>query len=359
MEKIVKPARILSALMVTLFCFPLFADQIVLKNGDRLTGTIIKSDYKTLVLKTEYAGEVSVQWAGIEDMTSTQELHIGLKNGQTLVGPVATADGKLEVTTKTGAKLEAPRDSLVVIRNNAEQAAYDQSLNPGFRENWEGGANVGFALTRGNSQTKNLALGFTADRKTLHDKLGLYVNTVYATNDAPGAVPSTTANAEQGGIRYDHDIRPRLFAFVGADFQSDSLQTLDLRSVLGGGLGFHVIKRDATTLDLLAGANYTHEKYTAVSRSFAAATLGEEFMHKLHASTVLTQTLYFYPDLSIGGEYRTTFNFGSVTKISKWLGWQNSFGDIYVSNPPLGKKKNDIIFTTGLNVSLIRSGAAK
>jgi hypothetical protein len=33
----------------------LFADQVVLNNGDRLTGTITKSDGKTLVIKTESA----------------------------------------------------------------------------------------------------------------------------------------------------------------------------------------------------------------------------------------------------------------------------------------------------------------
>jgi hypothetical protein len=43
-------------------CCPLFADQIVLKNGDRLTGTIEKSDDKALVIKTAFAGEVTVQW---------------------------------------------------------------------------------------------------------------------------------------------------------------------------------------------------------------------------------------------------------------------------------------------------------
>ena len=49
-----------------------------------------------------------------------------------------------------------------------------------------------------------------------------------------------------------------------------------------------------------------------------------------------------------------TFNFGSVTKLSKWLGWQNAFGDIYVTNPPPATpalKKNDIVLTTGLNVT--------
>jgi hypothetical protein len=44
-------------------------------------------------------------------------------------------------------------------------------------------------------------------------------------------------------------------------------------------------------------------------------------------------------------------NLGTVTKISKWLGWQNQFGDIYVTNPPLSAKKNDMIFTTGINIS--------
>jgi carbohydrate-selective porin OprB len=58
-----------------------------------------------------------------------------------------------------------------------------------------------------------------------------------------------------------------------------------------------------------------------------------------------------FPDLSDLGEYRGTFTLGTVTKISKWLGWQNAFGDIYVTNPPVGKKKNDVLLTTGLNFS--------
>ena len=43
-----------------------FADQVTLKNGDRLTGDIIKSDDKVLVLKSEFAGEVSIQWAAVD-----------------------------------------------------------------------------------------------------------------------------------------------------------------------------------------------------------------------------------------------------------------------------------------------------
>jgi putative salt-induced outer membrane protein YdiY len=181
--------------------------------------------------------------------------------------------------------------------------------------------------------------------------LGLYADSVYATNDAAGAVPHTTANTEGGGLRYDHDITAKVFAFVATDFFADALQGLNLRSVFGGGAGYHVIKTEATTLDLLGGANYTRESYTTFSRNLAALTLGEEFMHKIRKSTVLNERAMIFPDINSAGDYRATIDFATVTKISKRLGWQNGFSDIYVTNPPPGKKRNDVVLTTGLNVA--------
>lgn len=347
--------KFLSVTFLTILFLSSFAlaDQIVLKNGDRLTGTIVKSDGKELVIKTEFAREVTVQWPAIQELSSSAPLHVESKDGQTILGPVKTEDGKLDVETNKG-QVAVAKDSVSLIRNQNEQAAYEQTLHPDWFHAWTGGVNVAFALTRGNSETKNLGLAFIADRKTLHDHLGLYANSVYATNDAPAAVPNITANAIQGGTRYDHNLTPRVFGFAAGDFQTDDLQDLNIRSVFSGGLGYHAIKSERTTLDLLAGANYTHEKYTTFTRNFAGLTLGEELLTKLSSSTVLTQKLYFYPDLSESGEYRATFNFGTVTKISKWLGWQNAFGDIYVTNPPAGKRQNDILLTTGLNFSFSR-----
>jgi putative salt-induced outer membrane protein YdiY len=268
------------------------------------------------------------------------------------------------VATRSGGTVEAPKASIRLLRSPAEQTAYEKSLHPGLGEGWNGGLNLGFALTRGNSASKNLNIAFNATRKGFKDKLILYFNSIYAANDQKGATPSTTANAIGGGARYDRDFAPRIFGFVNGDFFHDQLQSLDLRTIVGGGIGLHAIKSDATTLDLLAGANYTHESYSsfttppdtfvpAESRNLAAVTLGDEFMHKLGKSTVLTQNLYFYPDLTNTGEYRGTFNFGTVTKINKWLGWQNSLSDIYVSKVPHGKKQNDLLLSTGLNFSFL------
>lgn len=47
------------------------ADTLKLKNGDRLTGTIVKADEKALVIKTEYAGPITVNWDAIQEVESS------------------------------------------------------------------------------------------------------------------------------------------------------------------------------------------------------------------------------------------------------------------------------------------------
>jgi len=322
-----------------------------LKNGDRLSGTIAKSDGKSLLLHTDYAGDVTLQWDAVQGIQSAGQLHVELQDGTTAVGPVTSSDDKLEIATTTRGTVEARKSGIKNLRNDAEQVAYEKTLHPGLLQAWKTGLNFGFAFTGGNSQTKNLSLAFLGTRQTSNDKLGLYTNSVYASNDAAGATPSTTANTIGGGFRYDHDLTPRVFGFGATDFFSDGLQGLNLRSVFGGGAGYHVIKNDRTTFDLLGGLNYTHESYTTLTRNFAALTLGEELMQKLGKSTVLNERLSFFPNLNSPGEFRGTFDFATVTKMNKWLGWQNSFSDVYVTNPPVGKRQNDVILTTGLNVS--------
>jgi putative salt-induced outer membrane protein YdiY len=344
----------------------LFADQVTLKNGDHITGTIVKSDGKTLILHTDFAGDVTIKFDAITQITSEKELHVTTSDKKTVVGPVTTTNGKIVVVTKSGGTVEVPPANVAIIRNDAEETAYEKTLHPGLLHGWNGGVNVGFSLARGNSETSNLAIAINAVHPTINDKTTIYLSSIDTQNDL--ATPSTVANLVTGGIRYDHNLNPRTFGFVAADFMSNELQDLDLRAVYGAGFGYHAIKSDATVLDFLAGLNYTHETYSdgpqvtpptvpatytsyGVTNKFAALTLGEELMHKAGKSTVLTEKLYFFPDLSDTGEYRATFDLGAVTKISKWLGWQNQFSDIYVSNPPATAKKNDLIFTTGLNFS--------
>ena len=343
-----------------------FADQITLKNGDHVSGKIVKSDGKTLVLHTDFAGDLTIDLPKIAHITTDENLHVTTKDKKTVVGTVSGSDTELSVSTKAAGTVEVPAANVAVMRNDAEETAYEKSLHPGLLHGWNGGASVGFSLARGNSQTENLALAFNLAHPTEKDKITAYLSSVYTNNAL--ATPSEVANLIQAGLEYDYTLKGPIFANAEAQFVSNALQELDLRQIYGGGLGDHAIKSDATTLDLIVGLNYTHETYSdgppvtpptipptlvsyGVTNRFAAFTLEDDFMHKLGKSTVITEKLDFYPNISETGEYQMAFLFGTVTKVSKWLGWQNQFSDIYVSNPPVGTKKNDVILTTGLNIS--------
>jgi putative salt-induced outer membrane protein YdiY len=367
-------------LLFLLLTIPALADQIVLKNGDRLTGSIAKSDGKQLVIKTDYVGDVTVKFDAVQSMTSAGDLNVTM-GGKTVVGPVTTNGDNVVVATKTAGPVEAPKSSVTLVRNPAEQAAYEKSLHPGLLEGWAGGANLGFALTAGNSETKNLNIGFNGTRTGFHDKLTLYETSIYASTSKLALHPiasQTTANSNGGGIRYDHDFAPRVFAFGSGDFFNNSLQNLDLRYILGGGIGFHAIKTPKTTLDLLAGINYTHESFSDLtlpppatgtynhSDSTPALTVGDNFSHKLGKNSVFTQSFLVYPSFSqtniaFPGAtpdnvriLRGAFNLGLTSKFNKWLGWQVTFADVFdnhplASSPPI--ERNDITLATGLNFS--------
>ena len=139
----------------------------------------------------DYAGDVTVKFDAIQSITSAGDLNITL-GGKTVVGPVSTNGDNVVVVTKTAGPVEAPKASVTMLRSPAEQAAYEKSLRPGLLEGWSGGVNLGFAVARGNSEAKNLNLAFNAVRTGFRDKLLLYTNSVYATNDLPTASPHTT-----------------------------------------------------------------------------------------------------------------------------------------------------------------------
>ena len=59
----------------SMLCSEVLADQVSLKNGDRLTGAIIKYDGENLIFKSEFAGEVKIQWDAVEKITSDSPLY--------------------------------------------------------------------------------------------------------------------------------------------------------------------------------------------------------------------------------------------------------------------------------------------
>ena len=343
--------------LLVLLCMAawLKAEQVSLKNGDRLSGTVVSMDGKKLVLKTAYAGDVSIDWDSVSQFTSDQPLVITKTNQQQVTGTVKSEEDNYIVTTSQGPQT-LPKADVAVMRSPADQVAYEKSLHPGILEAWTGGGNFGLALARGNSETTNLALGFNAERKTTTDTWIINAASIYSTDQK---LNMTTANSFQGLIRYDHNLSKRIFIYGAFAGGYDELQNLNYRLTPGGGIGFHAIMTEKTTLDLLAGLGYTRESYTTgLTRNLVTATLGDEFAYKLSPRTSIMQNLYYLPSLNETTcsntlltscrVYRVTGNFGITTKLNAWLTANLLFNDRYNSQPVLGNKKNDVLFTTGL-----------
>jgi hypothetical protein len=330
----------------------LSADQVVLKNGDTITGAIVKKDGAKLTIKSEFLGEVSMPWAAVKSLKSDGNLMVVLPGGESVLGKVNTVGDKLEVATPTGNKA-APLADVNAVRNAAEQHSFERLQHPRLLELWTGSYDMGLALARGNARTSTLTNAFNATRITRKDKVTVTFNEIYAAARLNG-VSSTTASAVRGGWAYNRDITPKFFVSTLNDYEHDRFQNLDLRFVAGGGLGLNAIKKEKANLSFVGGGDYERENFTNLKRNSGEANFGDDFLYKFSSATSITQASRFFPNLTYTGEYRMNFDLAAVTVVKKWLAWHVSASDRFVSNPVFGRQRNDLLLSTGFRVSFAK-----
>jgi putative salt-induced outer membrane protein YdiY len=328
------------------------ADQLTLKNGDRVTGKVVRYDGKTVVVKSDLLGDISVAIDNVSAITADKPLYVTLADGRTVVGAMNTTGDSVKIKTTSG-EVAVSRAAIVGARSEEEQHAYEKTLDPGWLEQWTGGADFGVALTRGNSDTTNLALGVGMTRQTLQDKTSIYAASIY-NRDKTGGISRTTANTTRFGVRYDRDINRNWFFYAFTDLERNGQQDLNLRVVPGGGLGYHAIRNERTQLDLLGGLAMNREYFDGDDndRTSLEAQVGQTLVHRLNSRVSLKEQLFVFPNLSDTGEYRINFDTTLVTDITRRIGWQITVSDRYLSNPPAGLKQNDLVLTTGIHLKL-------
>ncbi len=249
----------LGILLAIVLAPAVFADTVTLKNGDRITGTIISADVKTLVIKTDYADAVTIKWDFVQQIESSQPLYVGTKSGQVIVGPVTTSDSKLAVATKEAGSVAVAKADVTSLRDADEQkkaeAALDRLQHPRLADLWLGTFDTGVGLVRGNSDSTNFTFGLNAVRASTRDTITLYTISAFS-RSAVNGVSSTTAQSIAGGVRYDLNVSDKAFGFGTVDLFNDRFQDLDLRTVIGAGGGYHAIKNNRTTFDVLLGGTF-------------------------------------------------------------------------------------------------------
>jgi hypothetical protein len=341
-------------LLTAVFCAAAAAaDRAILKNGDIITGSIVKKDGAKLTLKSEFLGEVTMPWSAVQSLQSDEPVTVALPSGTNVSGRLSTSGDTLQVTTAAGVE-RIPFATVGAIRNPAEQAAWERLQHPGLLQLWTGFFDIGLALARGNAKTDTLTTTFNATRVSRKDKIALNFNQIRGTARLNGQT-ATIANAIRGGWAYNRDVSGRMFVATLNDYESDQFQQLDLRFTAGAGLGVNAVKTPRTTVSFLAGSNYSRENFfNNVHRNSAEANFGDDVLYKLNGSASITQSFRFFSNLSQTGEYRVNFDLGAATTIRKWLAWQVSASDRFLSNPVNGRQRNDLLLSTGFRLSFAR-----
>jgi putative salt-induced outer membrane protein YdiY len=337
-----------------------FADQVILKNGDRVTGAIMKKDGNALTVKSAVMGVVTIPWDQVSEIKTSEQLNVVVA-GQPpqatgIKATIATNNGQFTLSGGPAGDQTVAPASIVAIRDNAEESSFERLLHPTLLELWTGTATLGIAGTLGNAVTSTFNTAVNALRTTNHDVASIYFNAVDSSATVNG-VHSGTAQAVRGGWKYDRKTGSRLEVNLFNDYEYDKFQSLDLRFVLGGGLGYRVWKSKRGALALQAGVDYDHDKFSPVSpapefsRSAAEAYWGDDFNFKVNGSTSIVQSFRMFSNLSDTGAYRANFDLSSNTKLHKWLVWNVSVSDRYLSDPVAGRKPNDLLYTTGVGVT--------
>jgi putative salt-induced outer membrane protein YdiY len=234
------------------------ADQIHLKNGDIITGKMIRMKNQKLVFKTDYAGEIKVDWEKIVKLTTEDPIKVVLTDGSILEGfKGETVQNNMPLKTE---KTETPAQFKL-----AEVKAINPVEEPAVKITAR--ANVGIAQERGNTDTDNSHLDgeFSARTKKNRFIVGGELN-----NEKESGISSSDNWKVYG--KYNRFVTKQWFFYTFALFENDKFTDLDLRSTLGAGPGYQFFESDELNLFVGAGPGYVNEDFiVAEDKDFVAA----------------------------------------------------------------------------------------
>jgi len=244
--------RLFSVLVTCVFLFGLFsaalADEVILKNGDKLSGKLVAMENGKLIFNTAYAGDITIDWSNIKTLKTDAPAAFLLSNGTLIRGAVSPAEGD-KVVLNTASSLGNPPLSLSeVVAINPKYLPKEVKLT--------GWANVAVAARSGNTNTTNYNLSGEVQARTNKSRYTLGAEFNREEDEGKRTVNNGLAYA-----KYDHFLTKKLYFYANTLFEKDKMADLNLRSSLGVGLGYQVWESHKTNLSLEAGISYVNEDY--------------------------------------------------------------------------------------------------
>jgi hypothetical protein len=227
------------------------ADQIVLKNGDRLTGTIQSAADGKLVFAPSFATDapVAIPLDQVATFSSDKAITLVLKDGTVVRQAVASAEAGRVTTTPSGALAQRPVEIATI-----------QKINPP-RVVWTGSIAANALYSQSNST--NVQFGGTADanRRSETDRISFGAGYEYS-QQRLDRVSTTSANNWFALSEYDYFFEPKLFVYGNARAEQDQVNFLNLRLLPSVGAGYQWIERPDFNVSFRGGPAWLYEDYS-------------------------------------------------------------------------------------------------
>jgi len=311
------------------------ADEILLENGDKLTGTILKLEAGKIILQTDYAGPIEIQKDKVKKIVTDKEVKVHLTSGEVLKGRLKTTEeGKLAV--------EASREREATLIDWTQVV----SINPPPSK-WKGNVNIGANLQSGNADRANASVGAEAQRRTERDRFN--IRFLHNYGEEKGEV---TARNTYGSLKYDYFFTQRFYGYLAVEMLNDKFKDLHLRTITGPGVGYQIWDDDVKSLLVEAGVTYfSEDRIEAEDDRWFTARIAMDFTYQLMRYLAFSDKLQIYPSLRRAGEYSLRNEASLISPLG--AGWSLRLMNIIErqSDPPPGVLRDDIYWILGLQYS--------
>jgi len=258
--------RLLAGLLCLLFPVCGVSDEVYLKNGDRLTGTVKTTREDKLILETSYSGEIGIVLEDIQRVTTDKSVSVTLDDDTQL-------NGILSSTDSTGMRIVTDADAIPQPVSMAQIAAISIPEIPGVKIH--GQANAGLDTNRGNTNQDAYHVDAESIFRWPDDRV-----TLGGSGDLEKTSGDETKQQAALAGKYDHFLNKKWFLYGGLAFEHDKFADLRLRTTVSGGSGYQIYESERTNLSIEAGPAYIREDYdTSVDKDYTAAHWGLRFDH--------------------------------------------------------------------------------
>jgi putative salt-induced outer membrane protein YdiY len=332
------------ALCTLVFSVTSFADEVYFKNGDHLSGQIVRLTEGKLLLKSKVAGEVTVSLADVKTFSSDAPVEVHLKDGTVLDQPLAAAEPN-EFAIKAGESLQPQAFPLADIA----------SINPppAPKAKWTGSISGALSLTTGNTEASSITGSVSLARRSEQDRTTAGADIAQSNQTDPVTGEGrTTASWWRLRGQYDYFLTKKLFAFANGRYETDDIALLERRIAVGGGGGYQWIETDQAALSTNLGLASLLEKYERQPETNALSLQASYNLSlQLTKTTKLLDDLTWYPSLEEFSDFFLTSTIEVRTNLTKSMFANFKVIFNYDATPAPGQENTDVNYLLGVGLN--------